>query len=180
MCTPLGDVDTSSVNSQYVSCEGPTRITDSENSILAFTHETHDSVYIWGSEEDRVLFTFSTEKSFNSLAIHYFSNSDNQGLPKLKFYAVPDDFEVQDALKNEYLMAIIDEVRPGRENEGLCNKSKAVNFQSSKILMTKGYTKTYQFYVSEVEFFTNDIGKHTLTIALTKHTHTNYSQRILQ
>ena len=166
-CTPLGNlaVDTPS-DANYVSCEGPTRITDSQKSLPVFTQDSPDSVYIWGSQKDKVLFTFSDQKDIHSLALHYFSNSDNQALPKLRFYAVPEDFEVQDEVRGSYPMTIIDEVRPGREQEGLRNKSKTVDFHTSKILMTKSYTKNYQFYLSEVEFFTNNIGKHSFT-----HTH---------
>ncbi len=175
-CTPLGSlaVDTAS-DSQYVSCEGLTRITNADKSLPSFTQDSLNSVYIWPSQEDKVLFTFSEQKQIDSLAIHYYSNFDNQGLPKLRFYAVPEDFEVQDEVKSSYPMSIIDEVRPRREQEGLRNKSRTVAFQTSKILMTKSDTKNYQFYLSEVEFFTNDIGKHLhihACIHVDKHTHT--------
>ncbi len=161
-CTPLDTeaaVSTSSTTAGYVSCDHPTRITDSHKSTPVFTQDTHDTVYTWGSKADRVLFTFSSTKTIDSIALHYFSNSDNQGLPKIRLLAVPDDFEVMNTIERSYPLGIIDEVRPGREESGLKNKSRDVGFETSKILLIKDRSKNYHFSLSEIEFFTSDIGE---------------------
>ncbi len=168
-CTPL-DTEAAAVSTSstagYVSCDHPTRITDSHKSTPVFTQDTHNTVYTWGNKDDRVLFTFSSTKSIDSIVIHYFSNSDNQGLPKLRFNAVPDDFEVMDTIERSYPLGIIDAVRPGREEPGLKNKSRNVGFETRKILLTKKKKKNYLFSLSEIEFFTSDIGKLADTISL--------------
>ena len=41
-------------------------------------------------------------------------------------------------------------------------KMKKVPFNTTRILMMKGYTKNYQFYVSEIKLFANNPGMHEL------------------
>ena len=158
-CIPLTSPDVSSASSvEFVHCHHPTRITDSDKSQPTFTQDTHNSVYIWPSRPDQVLFTFSSRKLINSITLHYYSNEDNQGLPKLRFFAVPEDFKVTDRPSSSYPTRVLDAVFPGDEGSGLRNKTMDVPFNTTKILMTKGFTKNYQFYLSEIEFFTSDAG----------------------
>ena len=160
-CNTLSSPDLGTAEgTEYVHCQHPTRITDSEKSQPIFTQDTYNSVYIWPSKSDQVLFTFSSWKVIDSITIHYFSNEDNQGFPKIRFFAVPEDFEVSDTPDSSNPTRVIDSVSPGNENTGLRNKTRNVPFNTTKILMTKGYTKNYQFYVSEIEFFTSDPGMH--------------------
>ena len=158
-CTPLASLGLSSADgAQYLECHHPTTITDSNKNHSNFTQETNGTVYIWSSDPDQVLFIFSSQKLINSITLHYYSNEDNQGLPKLRFFAVPEDFEVTNRTRSTYPTRVLDAVFPGDEGTGLRNKTRDVPFNTTKILMTKGFTKNYQFYLSEIEFFTSNSG----------------------
>ena len=86
-----------------------------------------------------------------TITLHYYSDSD-RGLPKLRFYAVPDDFAVWDATTTSYTSVDVASVPPGGEPAGHRNVGINVNFNTKKVLMYK-YSSNFVFAVSEVEFF---------------------------
>ena len=121
--------------------------------------------YVWSARTStrQLLFIFPTMVNLASIAIHYYSDSDSiQGrshsLSKLKFYVVPDTFEVWDAPKSGYRYAQVDATEPGGEPAGHRSVSINVNFNTKKVLMQK-FTSMFHFAVSEVEFFTTCLGK---------------------
>ncbi len=99
----------------------------------------------------QLLFIFSTRISLTTITLHYYSDSD-RGLSRLRFYVVPDDFDVWDAPATSYPHVGVAAVLPGGEPAGCRNISINVNFNTRKVLMYK-FSGTFLFAVSEVEFF---------------------------
>ena len=136
----------------YTHCDGTQlRLTDSDTG-----PEQYSSSYFYewsaGSEPRQLLFIFPTRVNLTTITLHYYSDSE-RGLPRLRFYAVPDDFDVWDAPPGNSRYTDIATVPLGEESAGRRNASINFNFSTKKILMVK--TKSdFQFAVSEVEFFT--------------------------
>ena len=132
---------------QYVHCNQPTTITDSN---------TDPPTYIWGEASGKLLFIFSTEIIFENITIYYISNTTDQGRPKLRFHAVPDNFQVWDT-PNSHQSEVFDEIIPGGEEVGVRKVPNSndgiMTFNTSRVLIEKLVeTKTYDFFISEVEF----------------------------
>ena len=98
----------------------------------------------------QLLFIFPTRVSLTTITLHYYSDSD-RGLPRLRFYAVLDDFDVWDAPTLGTPRVNVASVSPDREPAGRRSVSITVNFNTKKVLMYK-YSTSFQFAVSEVEF----------------------------
>ena len=86
-----------------------------------------------------------------TITLHYYSDSV-RGLPRLRFYAVPDDFDVWDAPTSGTPNVRVAAVPPGGEPAGRRSISISVNFNTKRVLMYK-YSSSYQLSVSEAEFF---------------------------
>ena len=101
----------------------------------------------------QLLFIFSTRVFLTTITLYYYSDS-HRGLPKLRFYTVPDDFDVWDPPTTSYPYVIVAAVPPGGHGEpvGRRNVSISVNFNAEKVLMYK-FSNSFQFAMSEVEFF---------------------------
>ncbi len=114
------------------------------------TEYTATSYYVWTSgSAEQLLFIFATRVSLTSITLHYYSDSI-RGLPRLRFYAVPDDFDIWDALTTGNPYVGIGSVPPG-ETGGHMNVN--TNFNTKNVVMHK-YASSFQFAASEVEFFT--------------------------
>ena len=137
----------------YIHCDGTRlRLTDSD---LGSEQYSSSHYYEWGDGSDirPLLFIFPTRVNLTTITLHYYSDSQ-RGLPRLRFYAAPDDFDVWDAPPgNSRYTDNIAAVPPGEESAGRRNVSFNVNFSTSKILMVK-FGSNFQLAVSEVEFFT--------------------------
>ena len=76
----------------YIYCDGTQlKLTDSK-----FGQEQYQPTdyYMWSSKSgEQLLFIFPTRVSLTTITLHYYSDSD-RGLPRLRFYAVPDDFNI--------------------------------------------------------------------------------------
>jgi hypothetical protein len=110
--------------------------------------------YVWSAGSDgQLLFIFPTRVTLTRITLHYYSDS-TQGLPRLRFYAVPDDFDAWDGLTSGTPYRGIAVLPPGEQPAGRRNVSISVNFNTSlrKVWMYK-YSSSFQFAVSEVEFF---------------------------
>ena len=116
------------------------------------------SYYVWSAgSADQLLFIFPIRVSLTTITLHYYSDSD-RGLPRLRFYTVPDDFNVWGALTSGNPYVEIISVPPSGKPAGRRSASINVNFNTTKILMYK-YSSSFQFAVSEVEFFTRCNGE---------------------
>ena len=86
-----------------------------------------------------------------TITLHYYSDSD-RSLPRLRFYAVADDFDIWDTPTTNIPRIDVASVPPDGEPAGCRSVSINFNFNTRKVLMYK-YSSNFQFAVSEVEFF---------------------------
>ena len=153
----------------YIHCNGTRlRLTDSD-----FGPEQYSSsyYYVWRAEASgmrQLLFIFPTRVNFTTITLHYYSDSQ-RGLPRLRFYAAPDDFDVWNTPPGSSRYVAIAAVPPGEESAGRRNISKNLNFSTTKILMVK-LGSNFQLAVSEVEFLTCN-GKISLRIQGMRYDH---------
>ena len=138
----------------YTHCDGQQlKLSDSDRG--SNTEYTAISYYVWTTGSvDQLLFIFPTRVSLTTITLHYYSDSV-RGLPRLRFYAVPDDFDVWyvPTSGNPYVGVV--SVPPGGEPAGRRNiRVNNINFNTKKILILK-YSSSFLFAVSEMEFFTD-------------------------
>ena len=108
--------------------------------------------YVWSAASyGQLLFIFPTRVSLTTITLHYYSDSD-RGCPRLRFYAVPDDFDVWEAPTTDTRYVGVASVAPGGESAGRRSTRVSFNIYTKKVLMFK-YSSSFPFAVSEVEFF---------------------------
>ena len=164
----------------YTHCDGTQlKLVDSNFGPQQYNSNAY---YVWsaGNYGQQLLFIFPTRVSLTTITLHYYCNSDTDniqsGLPRLKMYAVLDDFDVWDAPTTSNPHKEVAAVPPGGEPAGRRNVSINVNFNTKKVLMYK-YSSTFQFAVSEVEFFTcNNYCKPTIGVDHLHKLYTNTAQ----
>ena len=135
----------------YIHCDGSQlKLIDSDLGSEQYSSSDH---YWWNARRDgQLLFIFPTRVSLTTITLHYYSDSDrDQDLPRLSFYAVPDDFDVWDIPSASISRADVFAVLPGGEPAGHKNVSIDVNFNAKRVLMYK-FSSSYSSAVSEVEF----------------------------
>ena len=148
-CRPYAD-ETYANKHNYNHCDGTQlRLTDSD-----FGSEQYSSsdYYVWndGSSSGRLLFIFPTRVNLTTITLHYYSDTARD-LPRLRFFVVPDDFEIWTALSASYSRVDIAAVPPDGEPASLRNVSVNFNFNTNKILLYK-YGSVNVFAMSEVQF----------------------------
>ncbi len=137
--------------SNYVHCDG-TQLKLADSNLGREQYRSSD-YYQWSAGTDeQLLFIFPTAVSLTTITLHYY-NDNLRGLPRLRFYAAPDNFDVWDAPSTSYPYVLVVAVPPGGEPARRRNISINVNSNTKKVLMYK-YSSTFQFAVSEVEFST--------------------------
>ena len=133
----------------YIHCNG-TQLKLADSNLGQEQYQITD-YYQWSAGSNgQLLFIFPTRVFLTTITLHYYSNNI-RGLPRLRFYAVPDDFNVWDAPATSYPRVDTASVLPGREPAGRRNISINVNFNAKKVLMYK-YSSTLVFALSETEF----------------------------
>ena len=144
------------VTQDYTHCDGTQlRLTDSD---LGSEQYSSSDYYVWNAgSRSQLLFIFSTRVNIISIILHYYSDNI-RGLPRLRFYAVPDDFDVWDAPAVSYRFEDITRVPPGGEPAGPRSVSINFNYTTTKVLMYKSRSdfmgkSDFKLTVSEVEFF---------------------------
>jgi hypothetical protein len=135
----------------YIHCDGiHLKLADSNYGQEQYRDSDY---YKWTTGSDgQLLFIFPTRVSLTTITLHYYSDSD-RGLPRLRFYAASDDFDVWDAPTSGTPLVGIASFSPGTYPEGRRDFSVNTNFNTMKVLMYK-YSSSFQFALSEVEFFT--------------------------
>ena len=137
-------------SNEYIRCNG-TQLTLTDSNLGQEQYSSSD-YYVWSAGRDgQLLFIFPTRVSLTTITLHYYSDSD-LGLPRLRFYAVPDDLDVWDIPTTGNPRVDIASVPPGGESAGRKNVSINANFNIRKVLMDK-FSSNFQLAVSEVEFF---------------------------
>ena len=87
------------------------------------------------------------------LPSHCTTYSDSvRGLPRLRFFAVPDDFNVWDAPRTSYPRVDIPSVPSSGEPAGHRSNGINVNFNTKKVMMFK-YSSNFNLAVNEVQIF---------------------------
>ena len=132
----------------YIHCDGtPLKLADSNRGTGQFS----SSHYQWSAgSAKQLLLIFPTRISLTTITLYYYSDSD-RGLPRLRFYAVRDDFDIWDTPTTSIPLVEVASVPPGGEPAGPRNVSINVNFNTMKVLMYK-YSSSFKFAVSEVDF----------------------------
>ena len=136
----------------YIHCDGTQlRLADSDLGPEQYTGSSY--YYEWSADTvpRQLLFIFPTRVNLTTITLHYYSDSQ-RGLPRLRFYAAPDDFDVWDPPPGNSAYVGIVAVSPGEESAGRRNVSINVNFSTTKILMVK-LRSDFMLAVSELEFF---------------------------
>ena len=150
---PAGHQDQSIHPEEYIHCDGTQlRLTDSN--LGQEQYQAAAYYYWWSTGSDaQLLFIFPTRVSLTTITLHYYSDSIRQGLPRLRFYAVPDDFDIWDAPRTSYPRVVVAAVPPGGGPAGRRNISISVNFNNTKRVLVYKYVSGYQFAVSVVVFY---------------------------
>ena len=138
----------------YYHCDGmQLKLADSD---LGLEYRSSD-YYVWsaGTSFRQLLFIFPTMVNLVAITLHYYHDSDSiigrsHSFPKLRFYAVPDAFDIWDGLLN-YRYVEVAAVPPDGEPSHR-SVSINVNFNTKKVLM-QIFRSSFLFAVSEVEFF---------------------------
>ncbi len=150
----------------YIHCNGiQWKLTDSD---LGGEQYQPADYYAWIVGKDvQLLFIFPLRVSLTTITLHYYSDSD-WGLPRLKFYAVPDNFNIWNSPNTSNARVDVAAVSPGRERAGCKNVSTTINFNTRKVLMYKPQSN-FNFIVSKVDFFDYMYcGKYTNSVTTTK------------
>jgi hypothetical protein len=88
--------------------------------------------YAWSAGKDwQLLFIFPTRVSLTTITLHYYSDSI-RGRPRLRFYAVPDDFDIWNAPISVTPHVGIPSVPSGYEPAGHRSVSINVNLNTKK------------------------------------------------
>ena len=135
---------------QFIHCNGTQlKLTDSN---LGSEQYINSDYYEWSaSTRSQLLFLFPTRVNLTTISLHYYSDSD-RGLPRLRFFVVPDDFDVWDAptaARDRYVEVAA--VSLDGAPAGPTNVSIEFNFRTKKVLLLK-FRSAFDFAVSEVEF----------------------------
>ena len=133
MCRPYakGLDDQERATQNYIHCDGTQlRLTDSD---LGTEQCSSSDCYVWnaGSSNHQLLFIFPKKVNLTTITLHYYSDG-LKGLSRLRFYAVPDDFDIWDALTASYSRVDIAAVPPNGELAGRRNVSVNVDFMNVK------------------------------------------------
>ena len=136
----------------YIHCDG-TQLKLADYNLGQEQYQKGD-YYEWRSgNAAQLLFIFPARVFLTTITLHYYSDSV-RGLPRLRVYAVPDDFGVWDVPDTNFphVDVVDSDVRPGREPAGRRSVNTTVNFNTKEVLMFK-YGSNFPLAVSEVEFF---------------------------
>ena len=136
------------LNIRYTHCDGSQlQLTDSN---LGQEQYSSSDYYVWSADRDsQLLFIFPIRVSLTTITLHYYSDNV-RGLSRLRFYAVPDDFDIWETPTTTYPRVAV--VPLGGESAGHRNVSININFNTRRVLMYK-FSSSFHFAVSEVEFF---------------------------
>ena len=146
---PAGNLQAGYHPEDYIHCDGTQlKLTDSN---LGQEQYLGSAYYQWSAGSGgQLLFIFPTRVSLTTITLHYYSDSV-RGRPRLRFYAVPDDFNVWDAPPIGTPYGGVASVPPGGEPAGRRNININTNFSTKKVLMYK-FSSSFHFAMSEVEF----------------------------
>ena len=127
---PAGTLPGGNHPEDFIHCDG-TKVILADSDIGLEQYSISD-YYVWPIGRDgQLLFIFPTRVSLTTITLHYYSDSD-RGFPRLRFYAVPDNFDVWDTPTAGNPRVYVAAVQ-GRELTGRRNVSINVNFSSADV-----------------------------------------------
>jgi hypothetical protein len=133
----------------YVHCDG-TQLKLADSNLGQEQYQSSE-YYQWTAGSDgQLLFIFPTRVSLNTITLHYYNHSV-RGRPKLRFYNVPDNFNVWNQPIGVPFVGIAS-IPPSGEQTGRRSVSINPGFDTKKVLMYK-FSSSFSFALSEVEFF---------------------------
>ena len=138
-------------STDYIHCDGTQlKLADSD---LGREQYSSGNYYVWKAESDgQLLFIVPVNQRVSlTITLHYYSDSV-RGRPRLRFYAVPDNFDIWDAPRTSFPHEDVTEVQPGEEPAGRRSISININFNTMKVLIYKS-SSDFELALSEVEFF---------------------------
>ncbi len=146
---PPGNLPAGDSPENYIHCNGTQlKLADS---YLGQEQYWSSDYYVWRADRNgKILFIFSTRVSLTTVTLHYYTDNI-RGLSRLRFYAVPDSFDVWHVPTISTPTVDVASVQPGREPAGRRNISININFNTKKVLMYK--FRELWLEVSEVQFF---------------------------
>ena len=136
-------------SNHYLHCSHPTQLTDSN--LGSAQHIQQDAFYIWNNQAGIVLFTFSVPYTFTQIKLHYYSSSGTS-LPRVTIYSVSENYMIWSHLPTSSI-GYIPSVDPSTVAVGMWVATLNLLSTTSKLAMYVSRS-SYQFYLSEVEFFT--------------------------
>ncbi len=146
---PPGNLQSGYHPEYFIHCDGTQlKLADS-----IFGREQYQSrdYYTWSANRDgELLFIFPTRVSLTTITLHYYTDNI-QGLSRLRFYAVPNSFDVWDAPTVSTPNVDVASVPSGEKPVGHRNVSININFNIKKVLMYK--SSEFRLEVSEMQFF---------------------------
>ena len=148
-CRP-GPIPGSGYPEEYIHYDG-TQLELADSNFEQGSQYPSTDHYIWPADSDgQLLFMFPTRVSLAAIRLHFYSDS-GQGHPRLRFYAVPDDFDVWDAPNISFPHVEVTSIplRAGGWNSHII----VSNLNTKKVLMYM-FSNSSVLAVSEVEFLT--------------------------
>ena len=135
----------------YIHCSGTQlKLADSDLGPEIY-NKSH--CYVWtGDARRQILFIFPIQHNLTAITLYYYSDS-YRGLPGLKIFKVPEEFDIWDAPTAVHRFVEVTAIQPG-EPASRSNLNIDFNFNTRKVLMHKFGNEMFPFAVSEVQFFT--------------------------
>lgn len=148
---PQGNLPSGIHPENYIICNGTQlRLVDSE---LGSEQYSSSEYYVWpvtkGSSQ--LLFNFPTRVTVTTITLHYYSDNI-QRLPRLRFFAVPDDFEIWDAPIISYSYVEVTAMQLFEEPADQRKASVYFNLLTKKVLLSI-FGSSFKFAMSELNFF---------------------------
>ena len=147
-------LDENTGTEMYINCKGTSlRLTDSDTGLDQY--EIEDYYYVAHSGTTYVavqlLFIFPTTVSLTNIKLHYYTDHV-QGLPALKFYSVPDNFNVWAAPTSSHSYVAVSAIPPNEDSVGRKYVNVNCNFHTKRVLLR--FLNNIAFAVSKVQFST--------------------------
>ena len=142
----------------YIHCNGTQLILTDSN--LGSEQYSSSEYYVWpaGARSSQLLFIFPSRVNLTTITLYYYSDS-TRNLPKLRFFTVPDNFDIWDSPTASHRYVEHSAVPTGGEPAGRRNVRVSANFttHTKKVLLFK-FGSQFSFAVSEFEFISKLFG----------------------
>lgn len=140
----------------YTTCPHPSTLTDSD---IGSETEVDRDYFEWDSKTAfEILFTFSSEVSLTSITLSYFyglGKGTIYGLPDLRFFALPDDYEFGSNLTSGSILLHVGSITKFLPGSRTTENFKIPRPMTTKKLVLERNSQGYRCAFSEIKFFAN-------------------------